>query len=133
MCNVSKLLKYVLFADDTNILYSHDHLPDLVTVLCTKLDKMYTWYSVNKLSLNIAKTNYIVFSKHKQEQRVALKINDIAIERVDATKFLGLVIDQSVNWNNHINLVRSKLAKVASVLYKVSHVIDRSSLHTLYC
>ena len=133
MCNVSKLLKYVLFADDTNILYSHDHLPDLVTVLCTELDRMYTWFSVNKLSLNIAKTNYIVFGKHKQEQCVALKINDIAIERVDATKFLGVVIDQSLNWNNHINLVRSKLAKVASVLYKVSHVIDRSSLHTLYC
>ena len=133
MCNVSKLLKYVLFADDTNILYSHDHLPDLVTVLCTELDRMYTWFSVNKLSLNIAKTNYIVFGKHKQEQCVALKINDIVIERVDATKFLGVVIDQSLNWNNHINLVRSKLAKVASVLYKVSHVIDRSSLHTLYC
>ena len=94
---------------------------------------MYTWFSVNKLSLNIAKTNYIVFGKHKQEHRVALKINDIAIERVDATKFIGVVIDQSLNWNNHINLVRSKLAKVASVLYKVSHVIDRSSLHTLYC
>ena len=67
MCNVSKLLKYVLFADDTNILYSHDHLPELVTVLCTELDKMYTWFSMNKLSLNIAKTNYIVFGKHKQE------------------------------------------------------------------
>ena len=63
------------------ILYSHDHLPDLVTVLCTELDKMYTWLSVNKLSLIIAKTNYIVFGKHKQAQRVALKINDVAIRK----------------------------------------------------
>ena len=77
---------------------------------------MCTWFSANKLSLNIAKSNYIVFGKHKQEQLVALKINDVAIERVDATKFLGVVIDQSLNWNNHINLVWSKVAKVASVL-----------------
>ena len=62
-----------------------------------------------------------------------MQINDVAIERVDATKFLGVVIDQSLNWNNHINLVWSKLAKVASVLYKVRHVIDRYSLHTLCC
>ena len=62
-----------------------------------------------------------------------MQINDVAIERVDATKFLGVVIDQSLNWNNHINLVRSKLAKVASVLYKVRQTIGRSSLHTLCC
>ena len=57
MCNVSKLLKFILFADDTNIFYSHDRLPELVNVLNTELDNMYTWFCVNKLSLNVAKTN----------------------------------------------------------------------------
>ena len=51
MCNVSKLLKFILFADDTNIFYSHDRLPELVNVLNTELDNMYTWFCVNKLSL----------------------------------------------------------------------------------
>ena len=56
------------------------------------------------------------------------------IERVEATTFLGVVIDESLNFNNHISLVKSKLAKVASVLiFKVSHYIDKCSRHTLYC
>ena len=55
------------------------------------------------------------------------------IERAEATKFLGIVIDESLNWNNHISLVKSKLAKVASVICKVSRPIDKSSRHTLYC
>ena len=59
MCNVSKLLKFILFADDTNIFHSHSKFPDLVSELNTELDKMYKWFCVNKLSLNIAKTNYI--------------------------------------------------------------------------
>ena len=133
MCNVSKLLKFILFADDTNIFYSHDRLPELVNVLNTELDNMYTWFCVNKLSLNVAKTNYILFGNYRHEQHVALRIKDINIERVEATKFLGVIIDESLSWNNHINSVKSKLAKVSSVIYKVSHCIDRSSMHTLYC
>ena len=133
MCNVSKLLKFILFADDTNIFYSHDRLPELVSVLNTELDNMYTWFCVNKLSLNVAKTNYILFGNYRHEQHVALRIKDINIERVEATKFLGVIIDESLSWNNHINSVKSKLAKVSSVIYKVSHSIDRSSMRTLYC
>ena len=133
MCNVSKLLKFILIADDTNIFYYHDRLPELVNVLNTELDNMYTWFCVNKLSLNVAKTNYILFVNYRHEQHVALRIKDINIERVEATKFLGVIIDESLSWNNHINSVKSKLAKVSSVIYKVSHCIDRSSMRTLYC
>ena len=126
-------MKFVLFADDTNIFYYHDRLPELVNVLNTELDNMYTWFCVNKLSFNVAKTNYILFGNYRHEQHVALRIKDINIERVEATKFIGVIIDESLSWNNHINSVKSKLAKVSSVIYKVSHCIDRSSMRTLYC
>ena len=87
---------------------------------------MYTWCCVNKLSLNIAKTNYILCGNYRCERHVALRINDVNIERVETTQFLGVVIDESLNWYNHISLVKSKLAKVASVIYKVSHYIDQT-------
>ena len=91
MCNVSKLLKYILFADDTNIFHSHRKLPDLVSELNTELDKMYKWFCVNKLSLNIAKTNYILFGRYTYQQDVAIVINNVTIQRVQATKFLGVL------------------------------------------
>ena len=48
-------------------------------------------------------------------------------------KFLVVLIDESLNWKNHINMVKSKLSKVASAIYKVSHCVDHSSKRTLYC
>ena len=80
MCNVSKLLKFILFADDTNIFHSHSKLPDLVSELNTELDKMYKWFCVNNLSLNIAKTNYILFGRYTHQQDVAIIINSVTIQ-----------------------------------------------------
>ncbi|KAK2182921.1 hypothetical protein NP493_332g01024 [Ridgeia piscesae] len=96
---------------------------------------MYKWFCVNKLSLNIAKTNYILFGRYTHQQDVAI-INNVTIQRVQATTFLGVLINESLNWKNHFNMVKSKLSKVASVIYKVSHCNDHSSMHTwgtLYC
>ena len=93
---------------------------------------MYKWFCVNKLLLNIAKTNYILFGRYTQQQDIAIIINNVTIQRVQATKFLGVLIDESLNWKNQINMVKSKLSKVASVIYKVSHCIDRSSMHEIW-
>ena len=101
MCNVSKLLKFILFADDTNIFHSHSKLPDLISELNTELDKMYMWFCVNKLSLYIAKTNYILFGRYTHQQDVAIIINNVNIQRVQATKFLGVLIDEQEEPHEH--------------------------------
>ena len=67
---------------------------------------MYKWLCVNKLSFNIATTNYILVGRHTHQHNVAIIINDVTIQRVQATTFLGVVIDESLNWKNHINFVR---------------------------
>ena len=59
---------------------------------------------------------------------VTIIINNVTIQRVQ-----GVLIDESLNWKNHIKMVKSKLSKVASVIYKVSLCIDHSSMCTLYC
>ena len=64
MCNVSKLLKFILFADDTNLFRSSDNLEQLCHVVSAKLNKLNIWFKVNKLSLNIDKTN-VIFSGKK--------------------------------------------------------------------
>ena len=115
-CNASKQLKFILFADDTNIFHSRSHSPDLE--LNTKLNKMCKWFYLNKLSLNIAKTTYIIlFARYNHQQNVT---TNIIIQIVQATKFLG----ESLSRKNHINMVKSTLSKVASVMYKVSEFVD---------
>ena len=62
ICNVSDDVKCVLFADDTNIILfcSERNLTDLQLTLNRELGKLFVWFSVNKLSLNLSKTNYIL-------------------------------------------------------------------------
>ena len=62
---VSKLLQFIIFADDTNIFYLDDDPISMVNVTNEELDKLTMWFKVNKLSLNITKSNYMVFSKKK--------------------------------------------------------------------
>ena len=63
ICKVSKLLQFIIFTDDTNIFYLDDDPLSTINITNEELDKLAMWFSVNKLSLNITKSNYMVFSK----------------------------------------------------------------------
>ena len=62
------------------------------------LEQLQTWFSVNRLSLNISKTNYMSFGNRKITAYICVKINKDKINRVNYTQFLGVVIDEILNW-----------------------------------
>ena len=57
ICNISNILEFILFADDTNIFCSGHDIKELCNTMSNELDKLHTWFSLNKLSLNISKPN----------------------------------------------------------------------------
>jgi len=57
----SKVLKFILFADDTNLFYSSKSLIELICDVNIELEKVCVWFRANKLSLNMTKTNYMLF------------------------------------------------------------------------
>ena len=59
--NISKKLKFYLFADDTNIYLESCDLQSLEKVMNKELEKLFEWLCINRLSLNIPKTNFIIF------------------------------------------------------------------------
>ena len=61
ICDVSKVFDCILFTDDTNLFCSDNDINDLRGVINVELDKLNTWFSVNKFSSNMQKTHYIVF------------------------------------------------------------------------
>ena len=115
ICNVSNLLKFVLFADDTNIFCSNENVAVLQDILDRELAKLFVWFSINKLSLNFGKTNYMLFRGRPPDLELHLKINNAEIPKVTATKFLGIVIDDRLNWKPHIQSVKSKLSSILSI------------------
>ena len=93
ICNVSNLLKFFLFADDTNIFCSNENVEVLQDTLNRELAKLFVWFSINKLSLNLGKTNYMLFQSRPPDLELHLKIINADIPKVTATKFLGIIID----------------------------------------
>jgi len=57
----------ILFADDTSVYLSSTNLTYLFTTMNSELLNLTHWFIANKLSLNISKTNYMLFTYHKQQ------------------------------------------------------------------
>ena len=103
ICNSSKKLSFILFADDTNLLMSHKNLDTLIDKMNEELIKINTWLQLNKLSLNITKTNFMLFksSSKKITKQLNIKIKDHYITQVKSTKFLGTIVDDQLKWKEH--------------------------------
>ena len=79
----------ILFADDTNLFYSASSLDTLVRRINDELCNISTWLKINKLSLNIKKTHYIIFNRKRESICVEIKIDNENIEQVYKTKNCG--------------------------------------------
>jgi hypothetical protein len=133
--NCSDIMKFILFADDTNLFFSGDDLWKLMSSVNTELIKLSDWFKSNKLSLNIKKTNYIIFGNKKIPKSLnqfQLSIDGNILEQVENTKFLGVYIDNKLNWSRHIEHVALKIAKSLGVMNRVRNVLPYSILLTLY-
>ena len=98
ICNVSDIFKSILFADDTNFFCSGKSVNQLCNRVSGELSKLNKWFAVNKLSLNVDKTNFIVLMNDKVNEEFIIKIGDKMIQRVFKTKFLMVIIDYKLNW-----------------------------------
>ena len=98
VCQNSEL---VLFADDTNLFLSADTWDNLFDTCNAELSSIHRWFILNKLTINRAKTHYVVFQnarrKLPENDRHVLRLGDYVIERKNSTKFLGVTLDKNLN------------------------------------
>ena len=87
ICKVSQVFKYILFAADRNLLCCDRDLNELVRMINGGLEQLQTWFSVNRLSLNISKTNYVIFGNHRITADICVRINKEKINRVNSATF----------------------------------------------
>ena len=133
--NANEDFKYILYADDTTLFSTIQVLATTPFDVNNQLTQIYDWLAVNKLSLNIKKTKYIVFhaiNKDIDGLIPELKINDIIIERVENFNFLGLIFNEHMFWKHHINTIANKLIKLSGILNKLKRFLPGYILRTLY-
>ena len=118
LSNVSNILELILFADDTNIFFSHQKFSSLVNTVNCEIDKISEWFKANKLSLNLKKSNYVIFKSRQKRIDIdlSLKINDHQITRAKEVVFLGVILDEHISWKPHISYVARKISKSVGII-----------------
>ena len=132
--NNASLLDAVLFADDTNLFISHNDPVYLINTLNRELNKLSTWFAANRLSLNLAKTNFMVFKPGQKKQSFEFQvfINKQPILRVSETMFLGVLLDDNLTWKSHISLTANKLSNSVGIIHNSRFFLSTHSLCTSY-
>ena len=131
--NVSQLVNLILFADDINMFISDNNLTSSIVKVDDELSKLFLWFRVNRLLLNVKKTNLILFrtkNKHMTEN-VKIHIDGVDISRV-TTKFLGVIINEILIWDDHMKLIYNKIFKSIEIIQRVSYNLPTSVLLSLY-
>ena len=130
---VSNLLNMVLmYADDTTLFCNIDNN---VTedVINRELLKVYEWLGATKLSLNVAKTKFMVsHTSNRPVKYPSLLINGRPIERVSQFNFFVLNLQSNMSWSMHTNHISLKVSKAVGIIYRLKDVYPLLVLQTLY-
>ena len=133
MANISEKLFTILYADDSNLFITGKDIDALISTLNDEMPKFIQWLNVNKLCLNIDKTQYMVFSLRKPiASNLEVIISDQKIKQSQCVKFLGVLIYNRLSWRDHINNVKNKISKGIGIISKTRKYFDSDTLLTLY-
>ena len=106
----------LLFADDTTIYMAHRNLRYLKWYVEEDMKRFITWFKANKLTLNLGKTVCVLFQKNGQRQTIMLDLDNIQIRNVKEVKFLGMWLDDYLNWCTHVQKLILKLTRNLNLL-----------------
>ena len=136
IANLSPFGSIRLFADDTNIFIEHSDIEQLRINAQIVLDYLYGWFEDNRLTVNASKSSFSIFTtKYKRIQNQipdSLVSNNITISISDKTKYLGVTLDEDLNWKKHVSNVCSGLKSLFPVFYNIRKYLSNEHIKTLY-
>ena len=124
-----------LYADDTYLAISDKDLDSLETRANKEISKIDLWLRKNKLSLNYSKSNYMIVNgnpKKTIDDNFKLIINNSALIRASSVKYLGLHIDEYLNWSVHLKHLSNQLARYSGIFYRLRDFVNVETLCMLY-
>jgi len=124
-----------VYADDTNLFINAPTIPELNVKCQNAINKIALWMSANRLTINLEKTFYMIFNPHflaRDTENLKLSLNNVPILRVSNIKFLGVVIDERLEWKNHILDLCNSLKCYVGIFYRISQKVPVHILKSLY-
>ena len=126
-----------IFADDTNITFAASTMIDLENVVNLELRNLQRWLIANRLSLNIAKTEFMVIGSNQRihalsNNQIHIEIDGKSIKRVEEAKSLGLFIDEHLSWTKHIEEISKKISSAIGALKRIRPFISENTALQIY-
>ena len=117
----------ISFAQEKNI-------QELESTVNAELARVQEWLTLNQLTLNIRKSNFIIFKSHKKQliRQMNLRLSGNELQRVEESKFLGIIIDQHLTWKNHIDYITKKIIRTTGLLCRIRFYVNQTHLKMLY-
>ena len=142
MIYIAKHNKIIVYADDTTVLVSGRNLTETKQHCNDILNRFYHYFTLNKLSINPDKTKYMIYKPtyHSQKKKkllfdttcTKLLMNDIPLKQVRSIKFLGVIINDKLTWEEHKSLVYSKICKSIGLVYKCKKYMNETESIKMY-
>ena len=126
------IAKKVVFADDTVFYVTENTLEACVHKVNILLTNLATWLENNKLIPNTDKTKLMLFSPRPVDFMPDITLCGTKLEWVTNIKYLGIIIDNKLNFSLHSEEVHKKLCKLQGMMYSLSTLVPRQTLMTIY-
>ena len=121
-----------LFADDTVLFIAAKNLEEAILHLNKDLRSLSGWLKFKQLKLNTNKTKFMIISRNRVNENVSVEIDGETIDRVSEIKYLGVIIDDKLKFNVHIDNVIKKIAKKYGILCRLKKELNTFSKIHLY-
>lgn len=132
-CDFNGVLQ--LFADDATIVYGELDFNTLYLRMSDDLGRLNDWMTRNRLSINFTKTNFILYYLRNTDTTDSfnhLCFENFKVNRVDKAKYLGLILNTSLSFSEHVDLVKSKISKFVGVLRRISKYVNEPTKLKIY-
>jgi len=124
----------VLFADNTSILITSPNKNDFQLKITAAFNFINEWLNTDFLSINFNKTHYVQFTtKNKPKSHIKISYNNKQISTISSIKFLGIYINDTLNWKYHIKYILPKLNAVCYAMRIIKpYTISLETLKIVY-
>lgn len=116
-----------IYADDTCFIYHGQNKHALEPEMNEDLTKYLQWLSGNKILINTTKPNYIFNPTKKPEIQLLVKLNSIPLQRANSFKYLGVTLDDKLDWKMHIQMIRKKGFPIVGALRRCTHFDQKTA------
>ena len=122
----------LLFADDTTLLHSHHDLETLKELVTNDLQRLMDWFKANKLTINLSKTEVVLFSPKDKHQEITLNIGTYTLTSIPHVRFLGIWLDSKLQWRKHISTLLIKLKQNINILKQCNKFLNKCTKKQIY-